>query len=34
MNLDLVLLVDKQFLDTQFYGDRQMTWHLQSKVMP
>ena len=29
MNLDLMLLIDKQFLDTPFYGVRQMTWHLQ-----
>jgi len=25
MNLDLMLLIDKQFLDTPFYGVRQMT---------
>jgi putative transposase len=31
MNLDLVLLIDKQFLDTPFYGVRQMTWHLQNE---
>jgi hypothetical protein len=31
MNLDLMLLVDKQFLDTPFYGLRQMTWHLQNE---
>ena len=31
MNLDLMLKVDKQFLDTLFYGVRQMTWHLQNK---
>ena len=31
MNLDLMLLIDKQFLDTPFYGVRQMTWHLQNK---
>jgi putative transposase len=30
MNLDLMLLIDKQFLDTPFYGVRQMTWHLQN----
>ena len=29
MNPDLILLIDKQFLDTPFYGVRQMTWHLQ-----
>ena len=31
MNLDLMLKVDKQFLDTPFYGVRQMTWHLQNE---
>ena len=31
MNLDLLLLIDKQFLDTPFYGVRQMTWHLQNE---
>ena len=31
MNLDLMLLIDKQFLDTPFYGVRQMTWHLQNE---
>ena len=31
LNLDLMLLVDKQFLDTPFYGVRQMTWHLQNE---
>ena len=31
MNLDLMLLIDKQFLDTPFYGVRQMTWHLRNK---
>ena len=25
MNLDLMLLIDKQFLETPFYGVRQMT---------
>ena len=25
LNLDLMLLVDKQFLETPFYGVRQMT---------
>ena len=30
LNLDLMLLIDKQFLDTPFYGVRQMTWHLQN----
>ena len=27
LNLDLMLLIDKQFLDIPFYGVRQMTWH-------
>ena len=31
MNPDLMLLVDKRFLDTPFYGVRQMTWHLQNE---
>jgi putative transposase len=31
MNLGLLLLIDKQFLDTPFYGVRQMTWHLQNE---
>jgi putative transposase len=31
MNLDLMLLIDQQFLDTPFYGVRQMTWHLQNE---
>ncbi|WP_371410717.1 IS3 family transposase [Tabrizicola sp. TH137] len=31
MNLDLMLLIDKQFLDMPFYGVRQMTWHLQNE---
>jgi len=26
-NLDLMRLIDKQFLETPFYGVRQMTWH-------
>ena len=30
-NLDLMLKVDKQFLETPFYGVRQMTWHLQNE---
>jgi putative transposase len=29
-NLSLMRLTDKQFLDTPFYGVRQMTWHLRS----
>jgi hypothetical protein len=31
LNLDLMLLIDKQFLETPFYGVRQMTWHLQNE---
>ena len=31
MNLGLMLLIDKQFLDTPFYGVRQMTWHLRNQ---
>jgi putative transposase len=31
MNLGLILLIDKQFLDTPFYGVRQMTWRLQNE---
>ena len=34
MNLDLMLLIDKQFLDTPFYGVQQMTWHLQNEGYP
>ena len=29
-NLDLMLLLDKKFLESPFYGVRQMTWHLQN----
>jgi putative transposase len=31
MNLNLMRLIDKQFLETPFYGVRQMTWHLPNK---
>lgn len=31
LNLDLMLKVDKQCLETPFYGVRQMTWHLQNE---
>ena len=31
MNLDLMLLIDTQFLETPFYGVRQMAWHLQNE---
>ena len=27
MNLELMRVIDKQFLETPFYGVRQMTWH-------
>ncbi|WP_420913266.1 IS3 family transposase [Kordiimonas lacus] len=30
-NLDLMREIDQQFLDTPFYGVRQMTWHLRRK---
>ena len=30
-SLGLMQLIDKQFLDTPFYGVRQMTWHLQNE---
>lgn len=30
-NLELMRLIDKQFLDTPFYGVRQMTWHLRGQ---
>ena len=31
VNLELMLLIDKQFLETPFYGVQQMTWHLQNE---
>ncbi len=30
MNLALMRLIDEQFLETPFYGVRQMTWHLRA----
>lgn len=30
LNLELMRLIDKQFLETPFYGVRQMTWHLRN----
>ncbi|WP_283178853.1 IS3 family transposase [Gemmobacter sp. 24YEA27] len=30
-NLGLMRLIDRQFLDTPFYGVRQMIWHLQNE---
>lgn len=31
MNLTLMRLIDRQFLETPFYGVQQMTWHLESE---
>ena len=31
MNLALMRVIDQQFLETPFYGVRQMTWHLQNE---
>ena len=31
MNLDLMRVIDKQFLETPFYGVRQMKWHLRNE---
>ena len=31
VNLALMRLIDQQFLETPFYGVRQMTWHLQNE---
>lgn len=31
MNLALMQLIDRQFLETPFYGVQQMTWHLQNE---
>jgi len=31
VNLSLMLQIDKQFLETPFYGARQMTWHLRNE---
>ena len=30
MNLDLMVVIDKQFLETPFFGVQQMTWHLHN----
>jgi putative transposase len=32
MNLALMRLIDHQFLETPFYGVRQMRWHLQNEA--
>ena len=34
MNLDLMRLIDKQFLETPFFGVRQMTWYLRNEDHP
>lgn len=31
VNLALMRLIERQFLETPFYGVRQMTWHLQNE---
>jgi putative transposase len=31
MNLDLMVVIDKQFLETPFYVVQQMTWHLRNE---
>ena len=31
INLALMRLIDRQFLETPFYGVQQMTWHLQNE---
>jgi len=31
-NLALMGMIDRQFLETPFYGARQMTWHLRASV--
>ena len=33
-NLTIMAEIDRQFLDTPFYGVRQMTWHLRTKGWP
>ena len=34
LNLALMRLIDEQFLETPFYGVRQMTWHLRAQGHP
>lgn len=34
MNLTLMRLIDEQFLETPFFGVRQMTWHLKNEGHP
>jgi len=31
MNFDLMVVIDKQFLETPLYGVEQMTWHLRNE---
>jgi len=31
LNLELMRLIDERFLETPFYGSRQMTWHLKRR---
>ncbi len=31
MNLDLMVVIDKQFFETSFCGVQRMTWHLQNE---
>ena len=31
MNLALMQMIDRQFLETPFYGVQQMTWHLRNE---
>ncbi|MSP81279.1 MAG: transposase, partial [Rhodospirillales bacterium] len=33
-NLGLMVEIDRQFLETPFYGAQQMTWHLQAAERP
>jgi putative transposase len=34
MNLALMRQIDEQFLETPFFGVRQMTWHLKNEGHP
>lgn len=34
MNLELMRRIDRQFLETPFYGVRQMAWHLENEGYP
>jgi len=33
-NLSLMGMIDRQFLETPFYGAQQMTWHLRAEGQP